>query len=290
MPDKTIKHFIFIRFFPYKTPVYPYDIFDVNFLSKQLVLAKANVLKSLENQTNKNFEIVFLANDRYFSETKYEFIFSTLRNSTKLPLKFIKIHQPENETGMYLLKKSEMPDLIKDAYDKYDFVIQSAMDFDDFIYKDAVAETQSKVNDCADILAYGYCKGYTYIRNELYSYRFLCNGLGHLAILQSLILKSAFAKKLPFVGVYSFVHTKFKIHLKNFLEKNGIEFSEKMFEQNTSTMAYIYFRHEFSHEHLKQNGISELKIPKKAPLTTKIVTKKQLEDEFGFYYDLKSIK
>ena len=40
MSDKTIKHFIFSRFFPKQDPKYPYDVLDVNFLSTQVVLAK----------------------------------------------------------------------------------------------------------------------------------------------------------------------------------------------------------------------------------------------------------
>ena len=289
MPEKTLKHFVLIRFFTHQASRYPYDIFDVDFLQMQLSLAQNNVLKSLENQTNKNFEIIFIANDKYFFDSKYEFIFSTLRNSTTLPLKFIKVHQLEDK-AKYLLKQSELTELIKDAYNKYDFVIQSAIDFDDFIYKDAVADTQSKINSCNGILGYGYCRGYTYINGELYKYGLLCKGRGHHSIFQSLIWKSSFAKNLELIGLHSFQHTKFKIVIENFLKENGIAFMENMFEQNKSTRAYIYFRHEFSREHTKKWGTADLKSPKRLPLTTADITKGQLASEFGFHYDLKSIK
>ena len=182
MSDKTIKHFIFSRFFPKQDPKYPYDVLDVNFLSTQLALAQNNELKSLENQTNKNFELVFLANPKYFDDPKYKFVFSTLQDSTTLPITF---------TTM-----ANMPDLVKDAYEKYEFVIQSRMDFDDFIYKDAIADTQSKVNECDSVLIYGYNKGYVYVQGELYPEYFSKNVTGHQSILQSLIWKSSFAKKI----------------------------------------------------------------------------------------------
>lgn len=275
MSDKTIKHFIFSRFFPYQRKIFPHNVLDVDFLSKQLPLAK-NMLRSLENQTNKDFELVFILNDRFFDETKYEFIFSTLQDSTILPLKFI--------------RRNEESSLIKEALNKYDFVIYTRMDFDDFVFKDAVANTQSKVNECDNILLYGYCKGYTYLLGELYRYTALFHGIGHASPFQSFILESSFGKKLPFIDIYN-SHHKFKPILKDFLEKNDVEFSENMFQQNTSNNACIYFRHEFAQQLLVTNSTLELPSGKK-PLTTEEtgITKQQIEDEFGFFYDLNSIK
>ena len=70
MADKTIKHFVITRFFEHKVAGYIHDIFDVNFLSDCVLLTKNNLLKSLENQTNKNFEIIFLVNDKYLTDEK----------------------------------------------------------------------------------------------------------------------------------------------------------------------------------------------------------------------------
>lgn len=280
MSDKTIKHFVFSRFFPRQDPKYPYDVLDVDFLSKQLIIAN-NMLRSLENQTNKNFDLVFIANPMFFDNPKYEFIFSTLQASTALPLTFT--------------TRENIPRLVKEAYKKYDFVIQSRMDFDDFIYKDAVEDTQCKIEECKNILVYGYCNGYTYVYNELYLDYRPCNGIGHYAILQSMILNSSFAKKIPFISSYSFDHAKIKNKLKDFFEKNNIAFSENMFQQNMSANAYIYFRHEFSHYNLinrskMKTPPEQQKISERKKLTTEDITKKQLEDEFGFFYDLNSIK
>ena len=276
MSDKSIKHFVWIQFFNWQSPKYPYDVLDVSFLSTQLPLAK-NILRSLENQTNKNFELCFCVNDKVFNDTKYDFIFSTLRDATTLPIKFI--------------KSSERARLIREAFNKYDFVIQTRMDFDDFVYKDAVEDAQSKINECDDLLVYGYCQGYKYLYGELYTHRNLWRGIGHLGIFQSLILKSSFAKNVGDFCLANFYHDKFITMLKEYLEKKNIEYANRMFKQNTTTNAYIYFRHEFSQDQWRFFNTGQFKIPQQKPLTTANITKKQLEEEFGFTgYELKSIE
>ena len=66
-----------------------------------------------------------------------------------------------------------------------------------------------------------------------------------------------------------------------------------MFKQNTLANAYLYFRSEYSRVHLVRNGGNpafKLSRETETPLTTNEITKKQLEEEFGFFYDLNSIK
>lgn len=277
MADKTVKHFIFSDFFPAQVPDYLYNVLAPNFLKAQLPLAK-NILKSLENQTNKDFETVFIANPKYFDNPKYEFVFSTLQDFTTLPLKFI--------------KPADVPALLKDAYENYDFVIQSRMDFDDFIYKDAVVDTQSKVDAGKDMLTYGYGKGYIYSKNELYVFlpnerSYLTNNVGYFSAFYSLILKSSFAKTLPIIWVKSLIHDRTITKLKEIFEKNNIEFPEGVYQKNISDNGIIYFRHEFAREHLLGHG----KTKGKRPLTNEDgLTKKQLEEDFAFFYDLNSIK
>lgn len=251
-------------------------------------------MRSLENQTNKNFEIIFILNDKFFDNPKYEFVFLALQNCTSFPIRFSKTHKVGKSMSISsMFKNSDVPSIIINALNDYDFVIQSAMDFDDFIFKNAVADTQDKVNECDSILAYGYCKGYTYLNGEIRNYKASFHGAGHVAILQSLILKSTFAKKLPCIGIYSYVHSKFKLGMKNFFKENNLKFSENMFQQNKKTTAFIYFRTEFSHNNLVTNpGSLERLYPKKPFLTTNEdgLTKEHLKSEFGFEYKLNSIE
>ena len=286
MSDKSIKHFILSRFFPWQRGNFPYDVLDVDFLSKQLPLAK-NMLSSLENQTNKNFELVFRVNNKFCDNPKYEFVFSTLKNSTTLPLTFI-----SGGSGLFKVESnSEFLTLLKDSLNKYDFVITTRMDFDDFVYKDAVADTQSKVAECENILAYGYNKGYAFIYNELYSRNCVWwKKTGHDSVFQSLILKSSCVKELPYVVVEKFDHPLIKPQIKTFVEENGLRFSETMFQENSVTNAFIYFRHAFAQEQLTTHGGKPFNVSGLKPLTTKDITKKQLEEEFGFFHELNSIK
>lgn len=278
MADKTIKHFVFSRFFPRQSQEYLYNVLSTFFLKKQLPLAK-NMFRSLENQTNKNFELVFVANPKFFDDPKYEFIFSTLQASTTLPLRFV--------------KSADIPALLKDAYDNYDFVIQSGMDFDDFVFKDAVADTQSKVSECNDMLTYGYSKGCIYSENELYAFLpkergYLIDNSGYFSPFYSLVLKSSYAKTLPFIWTFGLPHSKIITKLKEIFAKNNIEFPADVYHRDDSINGIIYFRHEFSQEYL----LGHNKVKGKKPLTTEEtgITKQQLEDEFGFFYDLNSIK
>ena len=266
-------------FFERKVPEYIHDIFDVNFLSGRVLLAKNNVLKTLENQTNKNFELIFLVNDRYLSEEKYGFIFTELKTEIILPIKF--------------MNSGQFRQLVKETYSDYDFVIQSRIDYDDFVYKDAVADTQSKIEECENILSYGYSKGYAYFNGELYIFplpNYFKNG--QMSVFQSWICKSSFVKDLPYMSPYTFNHTKVKPMLKEFLEKNGVAFSENMYKNNVTTNAFIFFRHDSTWSNA---GKPYLEIPafirRQRKLTSEDITKKQLAEEFGFVgYEFKSIK
>lgn len=287
MTDKTIKHFIFTRFFSFYDFKYPYDIYDVNFLQERLPLTK-NVLNSLDNQTNKDFDLIFVLNDKFFDDPKYEFIFSTLRKYTTLPIKFMK-----NVGRSYLFTprlNREAADLLEAAMSEYDYVVTTRIDYDDFVYKDAVADTQAKVAECDKILGYGYCKGYEYVNGELYSRWADWGKKGHLGIFQSLILKSSFAKEMPVFSVEDFNHHVFKTDLKKFLEGKGIEFSDNMFQQNTSADAFIYYRNALSHAIVVNHRDIVQMYEGRKKLTTANITKKQLEEEFGFTLELNSIK
>lgn len=300
MSDKTIKHFVVSRFFTFQRGGFPYDIFDVNFLQTQLPITR-NILSSLENQTNKNFELVFLMNPKFFDAPKYEFIFSTLQDSTTLPIRFVKYrgdtsfdYDREHKCYKFIADRQEKQnpewlDILKAARNDYDFVITTAMDFDDFVFKDAVKDTQSKVDECENILAYGYISGYRYACGELYpDFYSWGKGRAYHSVFYSLILKSSAVKDIPVFFVKDFWHSDVKIQLKILFKEHGVNFSEKMFQQDLSTKAYIYIRHDFAQEYLVAH--KPLKVDEKE-LTTKDITRKQLEEEFGFTgYELKSIE
>ena len=201
-------------------------------------------------------------------------MFSALKEATDIPITFV------NGTNNDFVR------LINEAYAHYDFVIQTRMDIDDFVYKDAVIDTQTKVDECNGILWYGYCKGYMYSDKKLYVFPYLAQGLGHSSIFASLILESAFAEKIPFLGVYSFYHHRVKKYLRDFLKKNGIEFSENMFQQNTSNNAYIYFRQEFSNDIIAR-GITAIKqLKANGGYLVENPPTEQLAKDFGFHYEL----
>ena len=272
---KKIRHFVEVRFFPSQDTKYLYNILSRQFLKMQLPLVD-NLFRSLENQTNKNFEVVFIMNPAFFESKNYQFIFSHLKGATTLPVSFV-------------LSGSLIPFITNAVYEN-DFVIQTRMDFDDFVYKDAVADTQSKVEECSKIMIYGYCKGYSYFDGEMLPYFHNYNGVGHHSIFQSVIMKSSFIKNLPLRTAYFGSHSKVKNRLSGYVSKYGYKFSEDMFQQNTSANAFIYFRHEFAHYILTKRLNKTVRTEMENALTSKDITKKQLKEEFGFTLELNSIK
>ncbi len=290
--EKTIKHLILVRFFSFYDPAYPQDIFDADFLAENLTLARNNGLRSLANRTNKNFEILFILNARFAEDKKYEFIAATLKDiCAELSLECRFMYMPKDVTDWRLkYKASELPSIIAQEMDNYDYVIQSRFDFDDFLYKDAIADMHSKVADCPGVMGYGYCRGYRYVQGELYPF-FHFKGVGYHSILGSIIFKSSVAKNLPFLCIYTFPHDKAKLGIKRFVERNGLTFSEDMFQQNIADNAFVYYRHEFSHFILTKNaGDQTVKIKNQTPLTSDDITREQLEEIFGFRCELNSIK
>ena len=273
----SVKHFVFINFFPAQVRQYLYNVLAPKFLEMQLPLAK-NSLSSLENQTDKNFEVIFYVNPKFVDNPEYEFIFTTLKNSTTLPIKFIS-------------SKAEWESLIKEAMNGYDFVIESKMDLDDFVFKGAIEDIKSKVPECDSVLTYGYTRGYVYVEGELWNYiQNYYIGLGYSSIFYSLIIRTSAVKEWPFgcLDITRPGHNKVKPTFEEIYAKNNLEFKDSMFRQNSTTDAYIYFRHDFTREKLVYN---RSKIPKIPKLTTADITKKQLEEEFGFSgYELKSIE
>ena len=297
MADKTLKHFVCLRFFSFQATTYLYNILYDRFLKEQLPLTK-NALASLENQTNKNFEVIFVVHPKFFENPKYEFIFSTLKANTTLPLKFI-----PNTPLSDMFKTPQNPALcalLKEAYDNYDFVITTSMDFDDFAFKDAVQDTQNKINECETLLAYGYNNGYQYLQDsgDLYPlyYGDFWGHLGHTTTFKSLIVKSSFAKKLPYQMAGDMPHTNIVPYLKQFLARNGVEYSENMFQQNAFDKAYIYFKHKYAWWITRAHrGRVEIEQPSVRPgipnmnkirLTSEDITKEELKEEFGFFYDV----
>lgn len=293
-PSSKIKHFILMRFFSFYDPRYPHNIYDVDFLAKNLNLAKNNGLPSLANQSSKNFTLLFLVNEKFFDNKKYKFIFKTLQDcctEAAIDFKFIKISPKRFVNKVPKYESTELPALFKDAFNNYEYVIQSRMDFDDFLYKDAIADTQRKVDECETLLAYGYSKGYSYVNGELYSILKTFNHMGYLGVLGSMIMKSSLAKTIPFFTMFNFSNDKTKLFLENYCAKNGIEFSENMLQINTEVEAFVYYRHEDSHAtETISKGDPTRKVRKLTPLTAADITKKHLAEEFACHLEFNQIK
>lgn len=184
MITQQIKHYVIIRFFPIDLGL-GNIITDINFTKKSLNIFRTSCLQSLLNQTNKNFEIIFLINDNAPIDVINEFIENVKKNYhiNIFPVKNCNITK-----YLYNVDKNE-----------YDWLITTRMDYDDLIYNEAANNIQEIVKSTKyDLLCHGYCKGCTMIDKD---YESTClffneyNNVGAINIFQSLAIRTKYIDK-----------------------------------------------------------------------------------------------
>lgn len=237
---KTIKHYILIRF--YCNEMMPKKkLFDKNLLDNGIDVFNNFTLKSLENQSNKNFEIILIINNEI--NINHPSIKKLLKIKTILNLK--------------ILKNKEMKSYIYNNSKNFDYLITTRIDHDDLIYKDAVEEIQNKCNKNIPLYYNGYDKLITMIGNDIKNcYKFYpdYHGWGSMSIFQSLIVNKIKINKS--YNIYDLGnHTKNKIKFINLYKENNLEYKEIYFNINHMEDSCIYIKHNFNHSELSNKNI-----------------------------------
>ena len=227
-----IKHFILIRF--YCLEMMPKNkLFDENLLNKGIDIFTKFTLKSLENQSNKNFEIIIIIHNEINSN--HPSIKKLLKLKTILKLK--------------ILKLKELQSYINNNSKNINYLITTRIDHDDLIYKDAVEEIQNKCNKNIPLYYNGYNKLITMIGNDIKNcYKFYPNykGLGSISIFQSLIVNKIKINKL--YNIYDLGnHANQKMKFIDIYKKNNLEYKEIFFNINHIEDCCIYIKHKFNH-------------------------------------------
>lgn len=261
-----IKHFIITRYFTVDD-VYGEEMYTYDFLYSWFDLFKNNLISSLNNINNRNFELIIMIHNKVNKKNVSFF------NKLKVDYKITILHF--NEIQKYL----------DSFYNKYDYIIESRMDFDDFVFNDVITDIQSKVNENITIKLYGYCSGYTYykLNEKYYDFFHTVKNIGHWGICSSIIYNTKFVKNTKHFNIYSFNHGRSKINLQTWCKDNNIQWNDNMFEQNKDIKAFIYYRPLNSYSELlnKRNNI-EYKLPR---YTNKEIKKpNNLKEIFGFNY------
>ena len=275
-----IKHAVAIRFYPFVFGVYNNDITDYDFLKKEFDLLRTNVIKSLEEQNNKNFEVIIIYNGS-LDLSKYDFL-NKDNLSDKLDITFI---------GVNDISLSEYHNYISKFYNDYEWIIETRIDHDDFVFKYAVDDIQNKIKASEiDLMVYGYCNGYTYINGEIYDFFTDCHGIGVWSVFASLAYRTNIVKFLPTISIYN-DHGKFKTTIIDKIKNNDNDINVS-FIQNKDKKAFIWYRHDacwstkgekkyFSIDTLTGYAKRKLLNP---DLSNK--DKNKIKEDFGFNYTI----
>ena len=236
---KKIKHYVLIRFYCFE--MMPKNkLFDEKLLNNGIDVFNNYTLKSLENQSNKNFEIIIIIHNEI--NLNHSSIKKLLKIKTNLNLKVLKL----KEIKSYININSK----------NFDFLITTRIDHDDLIYKDAVEEIQNKCNKNIPLYYNGYDKLITMIGNDIENcYKFYPNyyGLGSIGIFQSLIVnKNKINKSYNIFDLG--IHSKLKIKFIDIYKKNNLEYKEIYFNINHIEDSSIYIKHKFNHSELSNKS------------------------------------
>lgn len=233
----SIKHYIIIRFYCFNMNRTDEQLFDYNLLHYAVNIFKKYTLKSLENQTNKNFEIVFMIHNKI--DINHMAIQELYNIQSNLKINIIRLNDINN--------------FIKENSNDCDFFITTRIDHDDLIYNNAVEEIQSKCDIKIPFYFEGYVNGITMINND---YKNSCkfyskynDEFGSMSIFQSLIINK---KILPncINNVYLGSHTEVSNNIEKMCKNLNITFYKKYANVNKLEDSYIYIKHDFNHSSL----------------------------------------
>ena len=233
-----IKHFVITRFLSSETLGLGDKIFDDQIIENGIDYVTKYFIPSMNNQTNKNFEIIFIINDKHDIEN----------SSIK------KLYDIDTSIKYHILKNSEYFKFCVDSANGYDWIILTRMDYDDLVKNTAVEEIQDIVakNNNYDIICSGYNTGYimhneTFYRFEETSY----HNDGYFSIFESVCTNLNSTAKIK--SIYSYTHTKLKNEIREYAKANGLKCM--IYEKPKNCDNFVWVRHENTGTELL-NGMS----------------------------------
>lgn len=245
-------------------------VFEEKYVYDSIGIMQNNFIRTLENQTNKNFEILVLCNPK--NDDK-KFLYEKLE--TKLDIKFM-------SAGTF--------EYVNSFFDEYDFIINTTLDTDDFLHKDCVEMIQKCVRDNTTFKMYGFVNGATIVQGEHTAYKFEKEYLGKTGFMScgtSIIYstKLNFTKEFPYfiysvAKKYNGKHTNWKNIILSEYKNWGLEYLDEDFFDytNDDKIRFIWVRQPMSFSTIKLNKDN-------SKLHFSNVSKEiNLLDDFGYMY------
>ena len=230
MEKISLKHFVITRFlaFDFQNKHLIKNKEYIEFCFKKL---KTNFIATLNNQINKNFEIIILTSKEFFDLV-----------SQRLP-------KCENKINIILFDKNykELTTFLE-QYKCYDYIITTNLDYDDFLLNTAIERIQKACHINTTFKLFGFSNGVT-MDEEFNCYKFIRSWNGKLGLMTqglSLICNSNNLHNLYELGKLG-DHTLYKIIIeKNYKIFNLEKLDTDFFDFDENECYFIWYRHKFS--------------------------------------------
>ena len=270
-----IKHFIIVRFLCSPNLGFGEKIFDKNFIEKNVNITFKYLIQSLNNQTNKNFEVIYLLNEKHDINFINKLFYKKIKQIDNFNINFI--------------KRYELKNYISNNIKGYDICITTRIDCDDLINCNAVADVQNlciKQNFYPVILC-GYNYGYRmYDDKRIYDAKYIYqNYRGFISIFISAITYLD-KNNNNFINIYDLgPHHDCGNNLKELYNKLNISYKDCdiiHILDNKNDKSFVYNRYNSSSSSIIQN-INEKTTEHSEYIHN--INKQKFKDLFGF--DLK---
>lgn len=217
-----IRHIIAVRFLCFDGNLGD-KVLSKEYIHMGLHLMSNYLVPTLENQTNKNFEVVILVHPKL--------------NLGAYKKKIISLGGTLN---LDVVRFNKFDEYIKDAAKTAENLIITRIDYDDLVWDGAVADAQKRIG-LAPLYIYGYNRGYAWKEDDdkIMAFYQEYKKRGHMSIFQSAIIQT---NDPDVVGIhpYKWNHTKpmESPHVQ------AIRKDKVKYEPNYTKDAFVWVRHE----------------------------------------------
>lgn len=217
-----IKHIIATRFLCFEGNLGD-KVLSKEYIDMGLRLMSQYLIPTLENQTNKNFELVVLVHQKL--------------NLGVYKRKFLAMSEKLN---IQVVRFNKFDEYVRAAAAESENLIVTRIDYDDLVWNGAVEDVQKRIG-IAPLYIYGYNRGYAWKEGDASIMVFYqeYKKRGHMSIFQSAIIKTSVSEVVG-IHPYKWNHTK----PMEALETRGIKPALVKFEPNYTKDAFVWVRHE----------------------------------------------
>lgn len=217
-----IKHIIATRFLCFEGNLGD-KVLSKEYIDMGLRLMSNYLIPTLENQTNKNFELVVLVHQKL--------------NLGVYKRKFLAMSEKLN---IQVVRFNKFDEYVRAAAAEAENLIVTRIDYDDLVWNGAVEDVQKRIG-IAPLYIYGYNRGFAWQegKHDLMVFYQEYKKHGHMSIFQSCVINTG-VQELVGIHPYKWNHTR----PLEAIERGEINKQLVKFEPNYLKDAFVWVRHE----------------------------------------------